>query len=81
MGIQIRTPDWKLDWLYMARFDDRAKRICEFRIAVMDEIPAAFEKTPFVHGDIARDLLHSGFIGMWRDPSDLNTTALKMNKE
>ncbi len=59
----------------MARFDDRAKRICEFRIAVMDEVPAAFEKTPFVHDDIPRDLLHPGFIGMRRDPGDLNAAA------
>ena len=65
----------------MARFDDRAKRICEFRIAVMDKIPAAFEETPFVHRDIPRDLLYPGFIGMWRDPGNFVATALQMDKE
>ncbi len=60
----------------MTRFDDRAKRIREFRIAVMDEVSAALEEAPFVHGDIPSDILHPGFIGMWRDPGDLNATAL-----
>ncbi len=65
----------------MTRSDERAKGICEFRIAVMDEVSAALEDAPFVHGDIPGDLLHPGFIGMWRDPSDLDATALEMDKE
>ena len=47
----------------------------------MDEVPASIEETPFVHRDIPGDLLHPGFIGMWRDPGDLNATALQMDKE
>ncbi len=50
-------------------------------IAVMDEILAAFEETPLVHGDIPRDLLYPDFIGMWRDPGNFNATALEMDKE
>ena len=65
----------------MTRFDDRPERIREFSIAVMDEISAAFEEAPLVHGDISGYLLHPSFIGMWRDPSDLNATALQMDKE
>ena len=65
----------------MARSDDRAKGIGEFRIAVMDEVSAALEEAPFVHGEVPGDLLHPGFIGMWHDPGDLNATALQMNKE
>ena len=63
----------------MIRFDDRAKRIREFCITVVDEISAIIEKTTFIHGDIPRDLHHPGFIGMWRDPGDLNATALEMD--
>jgi len=77
VGVQIRTPGWELEWLYITRFDDRAKRIREFRIAGMDEVSAAVEEAPFVHGDIPGDFLHPGFIGMWRDPGDLNATALQ----
>ena len=47
----------------------------------MDEIPAAFEETPFVCGDTPRDLLYLGFIGMWRDPGDLTATALDTDKD
>ena len=63
------------------RLDDLAKGACEFRIAVMDEVSTVIEKTPFVHGDISRDLLHPGFRGMRCDANDLNTTALEMSKE
>ena len=69
---------WKFEWLYLARFDDRAKGIREFRIAVMDEISAITEKPPFIHGCVSGDLFHPGFVGMWRDPRDLNATALQM---
>jgi len=65
----------------MTRFDDRAKRFREFRIAAMNEVSAALEGAPFVHGDIPGDLLHPGFIGMWCDPGDLNLTALEVDKE
>ncbi len=81
LGVQIRTPGWKLEWLYMTRFDDRTKRIREFRIAVMNEVSTVFEETQFVHGDIPRDLLHPGFIGMCCDPGDLNAAALEMDEE
>ena len=81
MGVQIRTPGWKLEWLHMARFDDRAKRIREFRIAVIDEIPAIIEKTPFVHGHVSGHLFHPLLIRMRRDARNLDITALKMNKE
>jgi hypothetical protein len=64
----------------MTRSYDRTKRICEFRIAVVDEISAALEEAPLVHTDIPGYLLHPGFIGMWRDPCDLNETALLMDK-
>jgi hypothetical protein len=59
----------------MTRFYNRTKRIREFCIAVMDEISAALEEAPLVHGDIPGYLLHPDFIGMWRDPGDLNATA------
>jgi len=74
--VQIRTPGGKLERLYMTRSYDRTKRIREFRIAVMDEVSVALEEASFVHGDISYDLHHPGFIGMWRDPGDLNATAL-----
>ena len=45
---------------------DRTKRVRELGIAVMDEIPATPKETPFVHGDIPSDLLHPGFIGVYR---------------
>ena len=47
----------------------------------MDKISAALEEAPLVHGDISGYLLHPGFIGMWRDPGDLNATALQVDKE
>jgi len=47
----------------------------------MDEISASLKEAPLVHGDISGDLLHPGFIGMGRDSSDLNATALEMDKE
>ena len=81
MGVQIRTPGWKLEWLYTTRLDDRTKRIREFRIAVMDEVSTVFEETPFIHGDIPSDLHHPGLIGMLCDPGDLNPTALELDKE
>ncbi len=81
MGVQIRTPGWKYEWLYMTRFDDRAKRIREFCIAVMDEISTVFKETPFIHSDIPRDLFHPSLIRMRRDPGHLNATALEKDKE
>ena len=60
----------------MSRFDDRAKRIREFRIAVVDEISAIIEETPFIHGDIPRDLFHPLLIRMRCDAGNLNATAL-----
>ena len=81
MGIQIRAPGWKLQWLHLARFNDRAKGIREFRIAVMDEITAITEKTPFVHGHVSGDLFHPSFIRMRRDSRDLNATTPEMDKE
>ena len=35
----------------------------------------------YVLGQAPSNLLHPGFIGMWRDPSDLNAMALKVDKE
>jgi len=64
----------------MTRCDDRAKRICEFRIAIMDEVPASVKKAPLIHGDIPGDLFHPGVIRMSRDPGDLNATALEVDK-
>jgi hypothetical protein len=57
------------------RSDDSAERIREFRIAIMDEIKAIFENSPFVHRDIPGNLFHPGFIGMWRDPGALHEAA------
>jgi hypothetical protein len=65
----------------MTRFDDRSKRIREFPIAVMDEVSASLEEAPLVHGDISGHLLHPGFIGMWRDPSNLNATTLQTDEK
>jgi hypothetical protein len=64
----------------MTRFDDRAKRIREFRIAVMDQVPASLKDAPLIHGDIPGDLFHPGFIGMLRDPGNLNAAALQTDK-
>jgi len=47
----------------------------------MDEISTALEEAPFVDAGIFGDLLHPRFIGMRRDPSDLNATALEMDEE
>jgi len=47
----------------------------------MAEVPAFLKEAPSIHGDIPGDLLHPSFIGMWRDPGDLNATALKLDKE
>ena len=59
----------------MTGFDNRAKQIREFRIAVMDEVPASLKKAPLIHGDVPGDLFHPGFIGMGRDPGDLNAAG------
>ena len=45
MGIQIWTPSWKLEWLYMTRLDDRAKGIREFRVTVMDEVTTVLKES------------------------------------
>jgi hypothetical protein len=81
VGVQIRTSGRKLQRLYMARFDERTKGICEFRVAVMDEVSTVFKDTPFVHRDIPSNVHHPGFIGMWRDSRYLNATAVEMDKE
>ena len=52
----------------MTRFDDRAKRIREFRIAVMNEVPASFKKAPFIHGDIPSNLHHPGYSSKTHEP-------------
>ena len=38
----------------MTRFDNRAKRIRELRIAVMDEVPASLEEAPLINSGAAR---------------------------
>ena len=45
----------------------------------MDGISAALEKAPLMHRDIPGYPLRPGFIGMWRDPGDLNATAVQMD--
>ena len=75
MGVQIRAPGGKLEWLYITGLDDRAKGIREFRVSVMDEVSAVLEATPFVHGHVSGNSLHPGLIGMWRDPGQLNATT------
>ena len=47
----------------------------------MDEVPAFLKEAPSIHSDIPGDLFHPGFIGMWRNPGNLNATALKLDKE
>ena len=53
-----------LNGLNVTRFDDSAKRIREFRIAIMDEIPANTEKSPFVHRAITSDLIYPMIVRM-----------------
>ena len=48
VDIEDGTPGWKLEWLYITQFDDRAKRVSEFRVTAVVEVATVFEEIPFI---------------------------------
>jgi hypothetical protein len=52
-----------------------------FTVAVMDEIVSGPEKAPLCHGFVARNLLHLGFIGMWRDAGNMDAATTNMQEK
>ena len=57
------------------------ERLRIFRIADVNQIAAAFQKTPLVHRDVSGHLLHPAFIGMPGDARDHDTTTFDVDEK
>src|SRR5215472_5210251 len=56
--VQIRASCWQSKRLHAFRFDQFSKGFAELHISVMQQIAAASQASPLLHGQVSRLLLH-----------------------
>jgi len=59
----------------MTSLEHFSKGLGVFGIAIMDQISAIPEESPFIHAHISRDLFHPTFIGMSGNTRDVHASS------
>ena len=81
VGIQIRASCGKLHCFDARGFQSLAKRPCEQRISIVDEVASFLQKPLVAISEISCDLTHPLAIGPSKDPGNLDSTTLEVEDE
>src|SRR5215471_19106218 len=81
MRVQIRASCWQAKRSHASRFDQFTKGFAELRISVMQQIAAASQVSPLLHGHVSRLLLHPILVRVRRESCQIHSASLQVNEE
>ena len=79
--IQVRAPRWQANRFDTSRFDQFTKRGTELRIPVMQQVAAASQKSPLLHGCISCLLFHPLLARVGRHSCQAHPPTLQVNEK